>query len=591
MTFNTKTGTFALLTAVVFLAACSNVKKAANNFDEGTKYQAEPEVLELHGDSVEYLVTLNIDPNKLDSKVSVDLNPTLVYGDSMLPRPQVTVKGEKSKGPNGKGTSTITSKEGGKVTFKDKFKYEPSMKNSELKAMPVLNMKGFDPVQDQCYPLDTHVIASGIVTTHELGNNGENIVESGDSYEPIFKDVNIELYYLINSSSFNPNFKVKSANIDNKEQLKKMKALGADTVYLIKGISINGKASPDGEMKLNEKLSQKRTDNTFKYLTKELKKLGFDEVNDSAYTLNSTMSEDWAGWKVLVAQSDLADKDQILAIMNSNMGDDAKEAEIKRKHAKSYGIMKNDMLPKLRRATVSFNRQQPLKTNEELLTYTSNLKDLQVVELLQLARIVEKSDDKIRIYQEVQKRDGNDWRAYNNIGYVYLTNGEPAKATPMLEKANGLNPNNSAILNNLGVAAAMTKDYTKAAEYYKQAKAAGANVNNNVGMLEYRQGHYQQAVDNLTGDAVCQFNTALSFLMKADYGKAKESLDCIKLEDRDARYYYLYAVLGARTNNLEMATSNLTRSIQLDASMRDMAKNDLEFRRIKERAEFQNALR
>ena len=557
MTFNTKTGTFALLTAVVFLAACSNVKKAAKNFDEGTKYQAEPEVLELHGDSVEYQVTLNIDPNKLDPKVMVDLNPTLVYGDSMLARPQVTVRGEKSKGSKGKGTTSITSKEGGKVTFKDKFKYEPSMKNSELKAMPTVNLKGYDPVQDQCIQGDTVVIASGIVTTHELGNNGENILESGDSYEPIFRDVNIELYYLINSSNFNPNFRVKSAGINNKEQLKQMKALGEDTVYLIKGISIHGKASPDGEMKINEKLSQKRTDNTFK----------------------------------LVAASNLADKDQILAIMNSSMTNDAKEAKIKSKHAKSYGKMKNDMLPKLRRATVSFNRQQPLKTNEELLTYKNNLKGLEVVELLQLARIVESSDEKIRVYQEVKNRDANDWRVYNNIGYVHLTNGDPAKAVPMLEKANGLNPNNAIILNNLGVASAMTKDYVNAANFYKQAKAAGANVENNVGMLEYRQGHYQQAVDNLKGDATCQFNTALSFLMKGDYGKAKETLECIKLENRDARYYYLYSVLGARTNNLEMATSNLTRSIQLDGKMRDMAKNDLEFRRIKERAEFQNALR
>lgn len=591
MTFNTKTGTFALLTAVVFLAACSNVKKAAKKFDEGTKYQAEPEVLELHGDSVEYQVTLNIDPKKLDPKVTVDLNPTLVYGDSMLARPQVTISGEKSKGPTGKGTTSITSKDGGKVTFKDKFKYEPSMKNSDLKAMPTVNMKGYDPVQDQCIQADTVVIASGIVTTHELGNNGENILESGDSYEPIFRDVNIELYYLINSSNFNPNFRVKSAGIDNKEQLKNMKELGADTVYLIKGISIHGKASPDGEMKINEKLSQKRTDNTFKYLTKQLRKMGFDEVNDSAYTLNSTMTEDWEGWKMLVAQSDLGDKDQILAIMNSNMTNDAKEAEIKSKHAKSYAKMKNDMLPKLRRATVSFNRQQPLKTDEELLTYTSNLKDLEVVELLQLARIVEGNEAKISVYEEVKNRDANDWRPYNNIGYVFLTSGEPAKALPMLEKANSLNPNNAIVLNNLGVASAMTKDYVKAAEYYKQAKDAGVNVDNNVGMLEYRQGHYQEAVDNLKGDAVCQFNTALSFLMKGDYGKAKETLECIKLEDRDARYYYLYSVLGARTNNLEMATSNLTRSIQLDGAMRDRAKNDLEFRRIKDRAEFQNALR
>lgn len=591
MTFNTKNGKLAILSAVVFLAACSSVKKAANNFDEGTKYQAEPEVLELHGDSVEYQVTLNIDPKKLDPKATVDVNPTLVYGDSMLARPQVTVQGEKAKGSKGKGTTTITSSEGGKVTYKDKFKYEPSMKNSELKAMPTVFLKGYDKVQDQCIQGDTVTIASGIVTTHELGNNGENILESGDAYEPIFKDVNIELYYLINSSSFNPNFKVKSAGIDNKEQLKKLKELGEDTVYQIKGITIYGKASPDGEMKINEKLSEKRAENTYNYFTKKLKTLGFGEVHDSTFALNYKMTEDWEGWKKLVAESDLSDKDQILAIMNSNMSDDSKEAEIKAKHPKSYAKMKNDMLPKLRRATVAFNRQQPLKTDEELLTYRNNLKDLQVVELLQLARLVEKPEDKIAVYQEVKSRDGNDWRAYNNMGYVYLNNGEVDKAVPMLEKANSLNPNNAVVLNNLGVANAMQKNYTKAAEYYNQAKSAGANVENNMGMLEYRQGHYQQAVDNLKGEAMCQFNTALSYVMKGDYSKAKEVLECIKTEDRDARYYYLYAVLGARTNNLEMATSNLTRSIQLDGKMRDRAKQDLEFRRIKDRAEFTNAIR
>lgn len=591
MTFNTKTGTLALFTAVLFLAACSNVKKAAKNFDEGTKYQAEPEVLELRGDSVEYQVTLNIDPKKLDRNVSVDLNPTLVYGDSMLARPQVTVRGENAKGGAGKGTTTITSQEGGKVTFKDKFRYNPSMKQSELKAMPNINLKGYDPVQDQCINGDTVVIASGIVTTHLLGNDGEISLESGDDYKPIFKNQDIELYYLINSSKFDPNFKVNSAKISNKEQLSKMKELGRDTAYEIKGITIHGKASPDGELKINEDLAQKRTESTFKYLTKELQKLGFDEVNDSAYKLNSTLKEDWAGWKTLVAASTLSDKDQILAIMNSNMGDEAKEAEIKAKHPKSYNIMRNDMLPLLRRATISFNRQQPLKTNEELLTYSNNLKDLQVVELLQLARIINGSSEKIRVYKEVQNRDANDWRAYNNIAVIHLNDGDFKSAQPLLEKANSLKPNTAIILNNLGVASAMAKDYVKAADYYKKAKDAGINVDNNVGMLEYRQGRYDLAVENLKGDALCQFNTALSFVMKADYGKAKEVLDCIKLEDRDANYYYLYAVLGARTNNLEMATSNITRSIQLDGNMRETAKTDLEFRRIRDRAEFQNAVR
>ena len=591
MTFNHKTGILALFSAGLFLAACTSVKKAAKHFNDGTKYQAETEVLELHGDSVEYQVTITIDPKKLNKKATVDINPTLVYGDSMKARPQVTVQGEKAKGSSGKGTITITSSEGGKLTYKDKFRYNSSMKNSELKAMPTVMLKGYDEIQDQCIAGDTVTIAPGIVTTHELGINGETILESGDEYVPIYKNVDVELYYLINSSRFNPYFNVRAAGIDNREQLTKMKELGADTVYLIKGITINGKASPDGELEFNEELSEKRSESTFNYMKKELKKLGFDEVNDSAFYLESTMKEDWDGWKKLVSESSLPDKDQILAIMNSNKDYDQKEAEIKKNHAKSYNSMKADMLPKLRRATVSFNRQQPLKSDEELMDYSNKLSELQPVELLQLARIMEKPADKIRVYEELKKRDANDWRAYNNIAVVHLQDGEYDKALPLLEKANSLKPNTPQILNNLGVANAFMKNYSAAADYYKKAKDAGLNEDNNMGLLEYRQGHYAEAVDKLQGDNLCQFNTALSYLMKGDYSKAKEVLECIKTENRDARYYYLYAVLGARTNNLEMVTTNLTRSIQLDPSMRDMAKEDLEFRRVNDRAEFKNAIR
>lgn len=589
MILNSKTGTLAFLSAVMLLGACTNVKKAAKKFDEGTKYQAEPEVLELHGDSVAYQVTLNIDPKALDKKVTVELNPTLVYGDQSQPRPQVTVQGEKAKEGN-RGATTIKSKDGGKVTYKDKFKYQPEMRNSELKAKPNVMMKGYDEVQDQCYKGEERLIAKGIVTTCELAKDGESVLESGDKYEPIFKDVNIELYYLINSSSFNPNFKVKSAGIDNKNQLKQLKELGADTLYLIKGISITGFASPDGELRRNEELSGKRAKSTFDYLKKELRKLGFDEVNDSAFKLSSSMKEDWNGWKNLVSLSNLADKDAILAIMNSRMDDDAKEAEIKRKHAKSYNIMRNDMLPKLRRALIAFNRQQPLKTNEELMALSNKLSDLQPVELMQLARLYTKKEDKVRIYTHVMNTYPQDWRGYNNLAYTHLSNGDAETALPLLEKANSLSTQNPVVLNNLGVTYAMKKEYDKAAEYYKQAKAAGQNEDINMGLLEFRKGQYEEAVSYLQNQK-CDFNTALAYLMKGDYNNAKASLDCVKNENRDAKYYYLQAVLGARTNQLEAVTSNLTRSIQLDGSYRELAKGDLEFRRVRDRAEFQNAIR
>ena len=41
--------------------------------------------------------------------------------------------------------------------------------------------------------------------------------------------------------------------------------------------------------------------------------------------------------------------------------------------------------------------------------------------------------------------------------------------------------------------------------------------------------------------------------------------------------YYLMALLGARTNNESMVTSNLRQAVKLDSKLASRAKNDLEF--------------
>ncbi|MDE6100995.1 MAG: hypothetical protein K2G01_08115, partial [Paramuribaculum sp.] len=70
-------------------------------------------------------------------------------------------------------------------------------------------------------------------------------------------------------------------------------------------------------------------------------------------------------------------------------------------------------------------------------------------------------------------------------------------------------------------------------------------------------------------------NAALAQLLTKDYAAAKNTLGAIA--NPDATTYYLNAVLGARTNNASMVTSNLSKAIQLDNSLATMALNDLEF--------------
>ena len=63
--------------------------------------------------------------------------------------------------------------------------------------------------------------------------------------------------------------------------------------------------------------------------------------------------------------------------------------------------------------------------------------------------------------------------------------------------------------------------------------------------------------------------------MTKDYRKAKNTLAAIV--EPDAVTYYLMALLGARTNNESMVTSNLRQAVKLDSKLASRAKNDLEF--------------
>jgi tetratricopeptide (TPR) repeat protein len=584
-----------LVLGVAILVSCSRVKKATSKYEQGTKYATEPEMLEVRGDSVEYALSITVEPKAMDKKATVMVNPSLDFGDKSTELDQIVLEGTKPRRGKTPGAKEITS-EGDKIIVRNKFKFEEGMEKAQLVAKPKVMVKGYDEVQDQCIACKKRVFSKGISTTGLLltgANPAEDILESKFTYSPIRKDTKIEIYYLVNSSTFNPNFKVSKVGIDNQVQIKKLKELAKDTSLSIKGIEINGTASPDGELMTNEKLSQERAKSTFQFFKKELKKLGFDEVNDSAFSLNYSMTEDWEGWRKLVEASSLSDKDAILAIMNSRMDNSAKEMQIKRDHAKSYNMMKEEMLPLLRRAIITFNRQEPLKTNDEILAIGLNdMKALEASELMQLGHLMSKPEDKIKVYSLYTSLYPNDWKGHNDLAMAYLKMGDSKKALPSLNKAASLTSDveeKALVNNNLGVAYAIEKDYTKSVEFYSNAAKAGVSQDQNMALLKMRQGDFEGAVTSIKNK--CSINSALAYTMTKDYNSANNAMNCIKSEDKDAKYFYLGAVIGARTDNLANITTNLTRAVQMNPEMRERAKNDIEFSKYFDRVEFQNAIK
>jgi len=567
--------------ALLAMAACNPIKKAAKKFEKEGEIKGEPSVLEVHGDSVAYQIKVT-PPKKFNKKAAVKIEPVLQYEGDTISLPPKTVKAAK------------VDSETGTVTLPGSFAYDPKMKKSKLVADATVMIEGDERELNTCITVDKeYLVADGIITTSRMLKADDDVAISVDEYVPVNKTQTVEVHYLVNSANFNPNFRDRNAEINNKASIDSLSGLLKNPEFEIIGLNFNSYASPDGEMAFNEELSKDRSDATVKWFQQHLKKVGRYEMYDSNFKAANHFTEDWNGWKALVQASDLEDKDAILNIMNSNISDDEKEARIKANHAKSYEKMKTYMLPKLRRTQIVFTAKGGLRTDEELKAMANSLDDLSQAEVLQLAKITTDNKEKKRIYSYYVGKYSDDWRGYNNLAAVNLMSGEVDEATKNLEKADQLSPDNAAVLNNMGVAYKMKNQYAEAEAKYTAAKSRNdVNVkpDYNLGTLYTRMGKYDKAIDSYSG-TTCRYNVGLAYLLKGEYDNAERTFNCIPADKKDGATYYLMAVTAARKNNAEGVTTNLAQAFKMDPTLKDQAKDDLEFRNYKDKAEYQNLFR
>lgn len=575
--------------AAVTLLACNSIKKVGKKLDEEATYSTDPKFLEVHGDSVAYETKVTVPAKAFHKRAVLKVDPVLMSGDKSMTRPPLTIGGGKQRSST---QYTIDPKNGGTVTVQDKFAYDPAYAKSTLVAKNSLTFEGKFQELDQCMPLKDKKLADGVIATSQmLKVKDGDIYMSKDEYKPTTKKISANIYYLVNSSNFNPRFSVTSAGVSNDVELKYLAGLISNDTFQIKGITVNSYASPDGPMANNERLAKARAEATNKYLKGTLKKEGVKEVNDSAFYASYSVTENWQGWREEVAKSDLPDKDAILNIMNSSIDDEEKEMRIKREHAASYDKMRTTILPRLRKSEVLFGSASSLKTEAELLEAgKQSLDNLSQDEEMQYGKVVKDNDEKRRTYTHYTGRYANDWRGYNNLAVVQLESGELDEAKRSLDRANELSPNNAYVLNNYGVYYAMKKEYDNAMQQYNSAKSVGnsdVNPNYNIGVLQAKRGMYKEALESFASVDKCRYNVALTYLLNKDYTSAESSLKCVPDDKKDADYYYISAVLGARKGNLDEIISNLRRAFDMNPSLKAYAKNDGEFYEFRNKAEFE----
>jgi tetratricopeptide (TPR) repeat protein len=564
------------LTTSILVAACSGPNLTKNS------YSVNPDPLEMRGDSVSVVITGTVPPKTMKSKAMVTFQPYLKTKDGKeINLKSVTIKGEKAEGS---ADYTVNASVGGTITYTDKVAYTSEMKNVDL--LPRFTYK------EKALLVPDSIKVMGTVTTASMVKYANETYMAADNYKPELTNKAVNIYFPMDVERFNPNFK-SGKTLDNKKQISELKTLlKKDANWVVRGISINAFASPDGELERNSSLSKGRSTSTFAYFRKELKKLGFSEVNDSNFSMGYMLAEDWKGFATELAASTIADKDAMIAIINNaSINDVERESQLRASFEKSWKKAAETILPKLRKSELIVIGGKPFKTDAELITFHGKYTELNQSELYHLKVITTDLKLKEEATIAYNNQFSSDWRGFNDLGVMYLNSKNYDGAAAQLNKAYEIDSKNGLVLANIGALARAKGDLVSARKYYQQAADNGANTFYNIGVLDIKAGNYSAAVNNFTKSGKSDINVALAQLLSGNATGAKTTIDNLNPDDLTWEHYYLRAICGARMNSQDVCTTNLAQAVAKNGTARTMAKDDVEFRRFFSNPLFEAAIR
>lgn len=547
---------FVILLAAVLMSGCSSLDKMKKNANL-VKYEISPKVLETHAGIVAAQVKVTYPEKYFDKNTTLKITPVLSYegGETAFDELLFT-QGEKVLANNKPVAWT-----GGTVNWSGDVNYIPEMKVSEFLLYIDAERKGrtlsFDPIK----------LADGVIATSTLVEYHAMPIVLKDNYQRIVPEQKVaDILYNINQSNIRPS-ELKSADI---KALKDYIALVMENERMeVKGVTNSSYASPDGPLALNEKLSVERGKAADRYLKREYGKI--PELAD--LFASQTTAEDWEGFKTLVQESSIADKELILRVLSMYQDPVVREQEIKNM-ATAYEALADQVLPKLRRSKLIVDVNLIGLSDEEIL---AAIKDdpsiLSLEQLLYAATLTNDTKDMLKYYEMAAEKDPKCYRAWNNIGWTYLQMGKADDAMVALEKAKALK-NDDNVKNNMGFAALLKGDISAASEYFNSMSAATPESKFGLGTIAIHEGKYDQAV-NLLSDTPTM-NLALAQLLKGDINKAKTTMDAVE-PCKCGAPSYLKAVIAARLDNKDGVINGLREAFGYNAKWKNYALTDLEF--------------
>jgi len=544
----------ALIILLIIIINGCGLTKMTSKYDT-VSYNVTPPILQVHGGKVVLKIDGKIPEKYFHKNAKVSFTPILNGEESETRFKTITLQGEEASG----GDKTISYINGGSFTYEDEIKYNKDMLASNL------NIEAIATLKDESEQLGPVKVAQGVIATSKRVQNTEEIAISNHEYEKetILSEV-ATIYFLVNQS----NIRTSEKSDEDMNRLEEFAKLG----YKTHSIDINSYASPEGTIDANDDVSERRNKSTIKYTKNILNRLNLDGADNNDLYTNTSYGEDWDGFNKLMKASNMKDKRRVLNIVNSVQDPEKREQAI-RDMSELYDAIDKNILPQLRKASIKIRSYQPKRTDDNILALAiSNPDSLDQSELLFAATLTQDRTTKLEIYNNAVNIYNN-WRAYNNIACIYLIENNLEEAEKWLSKINSKVANkHSDILTNKGIVAARKGNLQLAQKLFNLAGTSELNQ----AILDIRQGKYAKAARFFKNST--SHNAVLAKILNGN------SSD--KCSDNTPACYYLNAILGARTSNLDMLKKNLSMAISADASYKSLARKDLEFINFKDNQEF-----
>lgn len=344
------------------------------------------------------------------------------------------------------------------ITYNTRVPYEAWMNGSELQMMVTVQecadcLQEEDMANVHSLMLEQYAVQPAIIFVKPIAEIKVR-TEKGSAY----------IDFPVNKIKIYPDYRRNPYELE--EINRTINVVKENTDTKITGISLHGYASPESPYSNNKRLAIGRADAIKKYL--------MDKHGMSADMITSTYTpEDWEGLREYVANSNIALKDKVLEIIDSDIADlDEKENRLKALDMKTYQDLLRDCYPGLRHTDYEVQysvRPYNLEETKALLKTRPQLLSLE--EMYLVAQTYEQGSDEFNeVFDIAVRMFPQDPTANINAAAMELKRGNVDAAERYLNRSG----ESAEALNNKGVYHMLKGNLNEAEALFNKAKALGA---------------------------------------------------------------------------------------------------------------------